>query len=157
MSLGVQCLQPCIADRTALPHAHTVLGDMTYDFIPIASPVANGGTLQFLTWLLTESPLSTTLLRYLLFNKNGFWKLRSLGSQMKSVEPLYYPMMQLSQSVNCRALARRRWLPGWRMSHEHCKERFAQGRWKFSRWLPKLRSFADLCTTRFVTGRMLMT
>ncbi len=75
-----------------------VLGDMTYDFIPIASPVANGGTLQFLTWLLTESPLSTTLLRYLLFNKNGFWKLRSLGSQMKSVEPLYYPMMQLSQS-----------------------------------------------------------
>lgn len=75
-----------------------VLGDLTYDFIPISSPVANGATLQFLSWLLTESPLSTTLLRYLLFTKNGFWKLRSLSSQMKSVEPLYYPMMRLSQA-----------------------------------------------------------
>jgi Asp-tRNA(Asn)/Glu-tRNA(Gln) amidotransferase A subunit family amidase len=72
------------------------LGDLTYIPTEIHSPIASGFLLKFLSWILSQSPLSSTLLRNLL-TKNGFWKLRSLGAQLGNLPPLHFPMMRLSK------------------------------------------------------------
>jgi Asp-tRNA(Asn)/Glu-tRNA(Gln) amidotransferase A subunit family amidase len=71
------------------------LGEGGYDIRPLESPVATGWKLQFLSYLLAESPIGGILRRALL-NKNEFFRLRELSAQITSMPPLHHPVKRLT-------------------------------------------------------------
>jgi hypothetical protein len=75
-----------------------LLGDTTYGMKPLVAPVVSGTILSVFSYLVTHSPVASTLKRYLL-NDNELWKLRELAWQMQSTVPLSHPMHRLPRAA----------------------------------------------------------